>query len=87
MSVTAKPLQGAKVLVAEDEAILALDLVQTLSKAGANIIAPAKTVERAVELAQKEDLDCSILDVRLKDGLVFPAAEERRFSEYHHSRR
>jgi hypothetical protein len=35
-------------------------------------------VKSTVELAEKEDLDCSVLDVSLKDGLVFPAAEVLR---------
>jgi hypothetical protein len=32
MDVIAKPLQGAKVLVGEDEPVLALDMMATLSK-------------------------------------------------------
>ncbi|MGO9868657.1 MAG: hypothetical protein ACLPJY_13415 [Rhodomicrobium sp.] len=35
-------------------------------------------LRRALELAEKEDLDCGVLDVRLKDGLVFPAADVLR---------
>jgi DNA-binding response OmpR family regulator len=59
-------------MVAEDEAILAFDLVEALAQAGANVIGPVASVERAVELAHQEALDCSVLDVMLKDGLVFP---------------
>ena len=78
MSVMGKPLLGAKVLIAEDEAILALDLMSALLDAGAEVIGPVPSVKRATELAESQALDCSILDVRLKDGLVFPAAEVLR---------
>lgn len=75
MTVAHKPLDGARILVAEDEAILALDMICLLSKAGAEVIGPAMTVERALQLANEEDVDCGILDVSLGDGPVFPAAE------------
>jgi DNA-binding response OmpR family regulator len=69
-----RPLLGAKVLVVEDDLILALDLIGILTWAGAEIIGPARSVKRAVELAGEADLDCGVLDVSLKDELVFPAA-------------
>jgi two-component SAPR family response regulator len=71
-------LRGAKVLVAEDEPILALDMTLLLSEAGAEIVGPAGSVKRALELAEKQDLSCGILDISLADGLVFPAAHVLR---------
>jgi len=70
----ARPLKDARVLVAEDEPLLAYDIVRVLMKAGAAIIGPAFSAERALELAIAEQLSCGVLDVRLRDGLVFPAA-------------
>jgi len=72
--VSAKPLRGVKVLVVEDDPFVALDIMKMLSQAGAEIIGPAMSVERAVELAEKEHIDCAVLDIRLGDQLVFPAA-------------
>ncbi len=69
-----KPLSGARILVAEDDPILAFDIIGQLLKAGAQIAGPALSLERALELANAEQLNCGILDVRLRDGLVFPAA-------------
>jgi DNA-binding response OmpR family regulator len=69
-----KPLTGVRILVAEDDPILAFDMVGMLLKAGARIAGPALSLERTLELANAEQLNCSILDVRLRDGLVFPAA-------------
>ena len=72
---SAKPLQDARVLVAEDDPLVAFDIMGVLLKAGANVFGPAMSVERALELAQAETLDCGVLDVMLRDGLVFPAAQ------------
>jgi len=58
----------------EDDVIFALDMMGILSLAGADVIGPARSVKRAVELAGEEDLDCGVLDVRLNDELVFQAA-------------
>jgi DNA-binding response OmpR family regulator len=74
----AQPLEGARVLVAEDEPFLALDIVRMLMKAGATVIGPALSAERALELAIRENLSCGVLDVALRDGLVFPAARALR---------
>ncbi len=70
-----KPLDGARVLIAEDDPLLAFDITGLLLKAGAQIAGPALSLARALELVRAEQLNCGILDVRLRDGLVFPAAE------------
>jgi DNA-binding response OmpR family regulator len=67
-------LHGSRVLVVDDDPFIAFDIVKTLRDAGADIIGPAMSVARALEFATTEDFDCSVLDVKLGDGLVFPAA-------------
>ncbi len=69
----AQPLQGARVLIAEDEPLLAFDMMSVLLKAGAKVIGPAMSLAHTLELALAETPSCGILDVRLRDGLVFPA--------------
>ncbi len=71
---TDKPLSGARILVAEDDPVLAFDIIGVLMKAGAQIAGPALSLERTLELVNTEQLNCGILDVQLRDGLVFPAA-------------
>jgi DNA-binding NarL/FixJ family response regulator len=73
-----QPLRGARILVAEDEPLLALDLMNTLMRAGAAVLGPAMCLERALELVWAETFHCGVLDVRLRDGLVFAAAEVLR---------
>ena len=70
-----QPLQGARILIAEDEPLLAFDMMNVLLNAGATVIGPAMCLERTLELALAETLNCGVLDVRLRDGLVFPAAQ------------
>ncbi len=69
-----KPLSGKRILVAEDDPLLAFDITGLLLKAGAWIAGQALSLVRALELAQAEHLNCGILDVRLRDEIVFPAA-------------
>jgi CheY-like chemotaxis protein len=73
-----KPLQGARVLIAEDNPILAFDIVSLLRDAGAETWGPAKSLRDALLLAECSPLDCGLLDVSLSDALVFPAAEVLR---------
>jgi DNA-binding response OmpR family regulator len=61
-------------LVVEDEAIIAFDIMRTLRSSGAEVLGPARSLGRALELANVEYLDCGVLDVTLGGNLVFPVA-------------
>ena len=69
-----RPLDGCRILIAEDDAFLLLDIADFLSGAGAEIVGPAVSVHRAMSLARSELLDVGVLDVTLKGGDVFPIA-------------
>ncbi len=71
-----QPLQGTRILVAEDDAILAFDLGITLQKAGAKILGPTLTLAHTLSLAQTATMCAAVLDVSLRDEDVFPAALE-----------
>jgi AmiR/NasT family two-component response regulator len=60
-----------RILVAEDETIIRLDLRKTLEEAGFEVCAEARTGEEAVALAATERPDLAILDVRMPklDGI------------------
>jgi hypothetical protein len=75
---TGKPLRGAKVLVAEDNPILAFDLADLLGQAGAQTLGPVRSLSEALVLVKTPLSDCGVLDVGLGDELVFPAAEVLR---------
>src|SRR5918998_1379183 len=60
-----------RVLVAEDETIIRLDLRELLERAGFEVCAEARDGVEAVELARSEQPDVAILDVKMPalDGI------------------
>lgn len=56
---------GRRVLVAEDELLIAMDLERTLADLGCEVVGPAASVARATELAATEPIDGAILDIDL----------------------
>jgi CheY-like chemotaxis protein len=71
-----KPLQGLRILVAEDNVLAAMELEQVLEDCGCETVGPAATVDQALRLARDEALDGAVLDVNLRDRAVFPVADE-----------
>ena len=67
-------LRGARILIAEDDELLALDMMDLLENAGTEILGPAATLARTLILARSASLACAVLDVNLDQELVFPAA-------------
>jgi DNA-binding response OmpR family regulator len=68
-------LTGRRVLVAEDEVPVALDLQFMLTAAGCTVLGPAPQLATALRLAREEDLDAALLDVCLRGEFVFDAAD------------
>ncbi|MBB3308816.1 CheY-like chemotaxis protein [Rhizobium sp. BK196] len=66
---------GKRVLVVEDEFLLAEDARKELTKLGAIVIGPTPRVDHALSLIKDQQIDAAILDVFLSDALVFPVAE------------
>ncbi len=60
-----------RILVAEDETIIRLDLKDLLERAGFDVCAEARDGEEAVELARREQPDLAVLDVKMPrlDGI------------------
>ncbi len=65
-------LDGARVLIAEDELLVAADLADHLEGFGAKVVGPAETVLQAGHLAATERLDAALLDFNLLDGNIAP---------------
>lgn len=65
-----------RVLVVEDEALLALMLEDMLSDLGCVLTGSAETVAQALSrIAETSDIDAAILDVHLGGETVFPVAD------------
>src|SRR4051794_26790902 len=68
-------LAGARVLVVEDEFLIALEVEFLLRGFGCEVLGPAPSVVRALELLGRERPDAALLDLDLLDGMAVPVAE------------
>jgi DNA-binding response OmpR family regulator len=69
-------LQGSRILIVEDEYLLADDLSAALTEAGAEVLGPIASVEDAQTFIAGEDrIDAAVLDVNLRGDLIFPVAD------------
>jgi len=64
----------AKILVVEDEALVAFALEETLADFGYQVIGPAPNVREAMKLAASEKFDAAVLDVNLGGESIAPVA-------------
>ena len=62
-----KSLEGRRILVVEDEFLIAMEVEDILRALGAEVVGPFGRLEPALGAVQKEVLDGAVLDVRL-DG-------------------
>jgi response regulator NasT len=77
MTVTSPaPVGPLRILVAEDEAIIRLDLVEMLTEAGYQVVAEATNGLEAIELATEHRPDIAILDVKMPEMDGITAAEQ-----------
>jgi response regulator NasT len=68
--------EKVRVLVAEDETIIRLDLVEMLTEAGYEVVAQAENGAIAIELAKLHNPDLAILDVKMPEMDGITAAEQ-----------
>jgi CheY-like chemotaxis protein len=72
-------LKGLKVLVVEDESLVAMQLEDMLEDAGCELVGLAMRVKRALEMLDGEPaVDIAILDVNIGGDKVYPVAERLR---------
>jgi len=66
-----KPKSPIRIVVAEDEALIRMDLVEMLREAGYEVVGEAADGAQAIELAQLHKPDLAILDVKMPvlDGI------------------
>lgn len=65
-----------RILVAEDEAIIRLDLIEMLVAEGYEVVAQATNGVEAIELAKSSQPDIAILDVKMPEMDGITAAEQ-----------
>lgn len=67
---------GRRVLVVEDESLVAMLLETILEDMGCTPVGPASTVEEGLQLIEDgEPIDAALLDVNVAGRQIFPVAE------------
>jgi CheY-like chemotaxis protein len=67
-------LAGKRILVVEDEALLATMVAEILEGGGATVVGPAATLKRGLILAEDGRIDVAVLDVNLRGERSDPIA-------------
>lgn len=70
--------QGMKILVVEDDFIVAFDMQSMLEEQGAQVLGPASSLREAQALLTTETPQAAVLDVNLNGEYVFPLVESLR---------
>jgi CheY-like chemotaxis protein len=68
-------LQGIRILVVEDEFLLAMDIESAIREAGGEVVGPVVSLEEAVATAERENLNAAVLDLNLRGEMSYPVAE------------
>jgi two-component sensor histidine kinase/CheY-like chemotaxis protein/GAF domain-containing protein len=71
-------LQGKRILVVEDEHLVAQATVEGLKYAGCSVVGPLAALLEALEAAATAPLDGAVLDINLGGELIWPAAHALR---------
>jgi DNA-binding NtrC family response regulator len=69
------PFSGRRVLVVEDEMIVAWLLQDMLADFGCEVVGPAASVDQALAMIDAEFIDVAVLDVNLKGQMRYPIAD------------
>ncbi len=70
-----KRKEQPRVLLVEDEALVAMMIQETLAEFGFQIVGPIGTAAEALSSVREHHFDAAVLDINLGDGLVYAVAE------------
>ena len=65
-----------KVLVVEDEALIAMEIAHALRKADFEVLGPARAVAQALSLIEETGCDAAVLDINLSGETSEPVARK-----------
>ncbi|WP_189455216.1 response regulator [Cognatilysobacter bugurensis] len=69
-------LDGLRLLLVEDEYVLALGITDVLVDAGADVLGPVGSVSDALSLVEQiPEIDAAVLDVNLAGETIYPVAD------------
>lgn len=68
-------LSGRRVLVVEDEMLVAMLIEEVLADLGCQVVGPFCNLRDALKAAREQVFDMAVLDVNLRGERVYPVAE------------
>lgn len=68
-------LKGLRVLVVEDEFLVALEVESALEDFGCSVVGPFAKLAKALDAARSTPVDGAVLDINLNGEMVYPLAE------------
>jgi len=74
----ARPLEGRRILIVEDEYFQAREIAAALTNAGAEVIGPTAHAEEVPDLVASGEIDAAMLDINLGQGASFDLARSIR---------
>jgi DNA-binding NtrC family response regulator len=70
-----QPITGQRLLIVEDELLIALELQHIVEQLGGTVVGPTGSVEGALQLLSDATPNAALLDVNLREGRVTPVAQ------------
>ncbi len=72
-------LGGKRILIVEDDYILAMSMSQAIQEYGGHVVGPVPSIEAALRFIEEEGQpDAAVLDIRLGEDTSFPLAAALR---------
>lgn len=71
-----RALAGLRILVVEDEMMVAMLIEDFLEEFGCTIVGPVGSISEAIRLAATEGIDGAMLDMNIDGQPIYPVAEE-----------
>jgi two-component SAPR family response regulator len=70
-----KLFAGKRILIVEDEYLVAQETRRMLEKCGAHVVGPVSNLADGTDYTRNGQVDAAILDIKLDEELVFPLAD------------
>ena len=68
-------LNGLKVLVVEDEVLIAAEMEAMLEDLGCRVVGPFGRIAQALDALAEAEVDFAVLDVNVRGEMIYPLAE------------
>jgi CheY-like chemotaxis protein len=70
------PLRDRRILVVEDEYLIAMTLSEHLEEVGSIVVGPVSSVEKAIKaIESNQQIDAAVVDVNLGGAMAFPVVD------------